>query len=259
MAKPVFISYARKASRDHAVALHQALGSDIAFLDSEDIALDERFPETIVDALFGARVVVILAEPVYFTRWYCLLEFRIARTPFLRAAERPRKTHEEMDEALRGIVIAMPNAGIDPMLERFPPLAGIRNWPSVDAPEKIAAVVMERLAYNPPTLRERYEAFGEADASRAMLLEATRLPTPNRVGTIPSVPLIGLPGSIHDRFVGRADDLWRVHDVLTTSSGVPMAASLTGSIEAGGGFGKTRLALEYLYRFGTRHFRGGLF
>ncbi|HEX2210231.1 MAG TPA: tetratricopeptide repeat protein, partial [Longimicrobium sp.] len=37
------------------------------------------------------------------------------------------------------------------------------------------------------------------------------------------------------------------------------AAGLTGSIEAIGGFGKTRLALEYLYRFGPRHFKGGLF
>src|SRR5688500_20137694 len=90
MPHPVFISYARNASREHALALHKALGGRTAFLDTDAIPLGESFPETLVDALFDAQVVVIFAEPHYFTRWYCLLEFRIARTPFLRAMERPR-------------------------------------------------------------------------------------------------------------------------------------------------------------------------
>lgn len=258
--RPVFISYARNASRDHAVALHEILGDEVAFLDTEGIGDGDRFPETIVDALFGARVVVIFAEPVYFTRWYCLLEFRIARTPFLRIAERPGSTQAERDEALRGIVIAFPPDGVSPEVARFPAALQAPNWPKVTEPKRIADLVMARLASNPPTLRERYEALGDADAARAMLLEATRLPPPLRIGSIPSVPVIGLPPSIGEAFVGRADDLWRIHDVLTTERGdVATAAGLTGSLEAMGGFGKTRLALEYLYRFGPRHWPGGLF
>jgi hypothetical protein len=260
MSQPVFISYARDASRDKAEALHKALGGRTAFLDTEDIAPGERFPEALVDALFDARVVVIFAEPQYFTRWYCLLEFRIARTPFLRAAERPGATPQEKADALRGLVVAMPPRGVDPMMDRFPPLVRARNWPSVDDIDAIAALVEAELAATPPTLRERYASVADADAARSFLLEATRLPAPMRIGNLPFVPQVGLAPTIGDAFVGRADDLWRIHDLLWTERGDPAtAAGLTGSIEAIGGFGKTRLALEYLYRFGPRHFRGGLF
>jgi tetratricopeptide (TPR) repeat protein len=260
MTQPVFISYARDASREHAQTLHQALGERTAFLDTQDIATGERFPEALVDALFGARVVVIFAEPRYFTRWYCLLEFRIARTPFLRVADRPGATAQEKADALRGLVIAMPPRGVDPMMDRFPPLVQGRNWPDVGDIERIAALVEAELAANPPTLRERYAAVADADEARRYLLEATRLPPPRRIGNVPFVPQTGLPPTINDAFVGRADDLWRIHDLLWTERGDPAtAAGLTGAIEATGGFGKTRLALEYLYRFGPAHFRGGLF
>lgn len=260
MSQPVFISYARDASRDKAEALHNALGGRTAFLDTADIALGERFPEALVDALFDARVVVIFAEPQYFTRWYCLLEFRIARTPFLRAVDRPGATAQGKTDALRGLVVALPPRGVDPMMERFPPLVQGRNWPAVDDIDAIAALVEAELAANPPTLRERYASVADADAARSFLLEATRLPPPMRIGNLPFVPQVGLAPTIGDAFVGRADDLWRIHDLLWTERGDPAtAAGLTGSIEAIGGFGKTRLALEYLYRFGPRHFRGGLF
>jgi tetratricopeptide (TPR) repeat protein len=259
MAHPVFISYARKASRPHAEDLHKALGARTAFLDSDAIEIGDRFPETLVDALLGARVVVIFAEPVYFTRWYCLLEFRMARTPFLRVAGRPGATAREKEDALRGLVVAMPD-GADPMLERFPALVSGRNWPNVGEIDRIARLVRAELKAKPPTLRERYEALGIADEARATLLESTRLPPPLRIGNIPFVPQVGLPTSIRDAFVGRADDLWRIHDLLWTERGDPAtAAGLTGAIEAIGGFGKTRLALEYLYRYGPRYFRGGLF
>jgi tetratricopeptide (TPR) repeat protein len=260
MSQPVFISYARDASRDKAEALHKALGGRTAFLDTADIAPGERFPEALVDALFDARVVVIFAEPQYFTRWYCLLEFRIARTPFLRAAERPGATVQEKSDALRGLVVALPPRDVDPMMDRFPPLVQGRNWPAVDDIDAIAALVEAELAANPPILRERYASVADADAARSFLLEATRLPPPQRIGAVPFVPQVGLAPTIGDAFVGRADDLWRIHDLLWTERGDPAtAAGLTGSIEAIGGFGKTRLALEYLYRFGPRHFRGGLF
>jgi hypothetical protein len=259
MPKDVFISYARRASREFADALHGELGEDLAFLDREDIPFGDAFPERLVDALLDSRVVVILAEPVYFTRWYCLLEYRLTRTPFLRLAERPGVAQRERDAALNGIVIAMPPGDADPMLERFPAFVQGRNWASVTEPASIAGLVRQRLDESLPTLRERYQALGELAAIREIVLETTMLPGPGRIGPIPLAPVTGLSPSIRDRFVGRAKDIWRLHDVLTTERGEPTAAALTGAIEAGGGFGKTRLALEYLYRFGTRHFRGGLF
>ncbi|HEY0151145.1 MAG TPA: toll/interleukin-1 receptor domain-containing protein [Longimicrobium sp.] len=259
MNKPVFISYARESSAGHAAALHRKLGDDLAFLDTSDIAIGDRFTDTLVDALLNARVTVILADPSYFTRWYCLLEFRVARTPFLRVAERPGSTALERDDALSGLVLALPVTGADSIIDRFPPLARVRNWPSLADPEQIAALVLRRLAANPPTLRERYATLGEEGDSRSMLLEAMRLPPAQRVGTMPLVPAVGFPESIHDEFMGRADDLWRIHDVLAAGGGILRGAALTGALEAGGGFGKTRLAVEYIYRFGIPHFPRGVF
>lgn len=261
LAFPVFISYARQASRAHALALHRALGGGVAFLDTEEIEQGERFDERVVDALFDAQVVVVLAEPVYFTRWYCLLEFGVARRPYLDAAERPESTPAQRAEAIRSLVIALPTAGAGPKLtERFPALLDDVDWPAMDDTAAVARHVRARLAANPPTLRDRYLAWGDPALERARLLSATRLPQPVALGAIPIVRPPGLQGSIGDAFVGRADDLWRVHDVLTTRRGsMATAAGLTGSVEAGGGFGKTRLAIEYLHRFAAREFRGGLF
>lgn len=59
-------------------------------------------------------------------------------------------------------------------------------------------------------------------------------------------------------FLGRADDLWRIHFTLSTLR-VDEAAALTGALEGGGGFGKTRLALEYLHRLGPKNYPGGIF
>ncbi|HEX5727379.1 MAG TPA: tetratricopeptide repeat protein [Longimicrobiaceae bacterium] len=261
MSRPVFISYARDASRAHAAALHAALGGEaggLSFLDSESLGVGDPVPARLLDALLEARVVVVFAEPVYFTRRYCLQEFHFACAPFLRVADAPGATPAAKEAALRGIVLALPPRGVDPMLERFPPTVRARNWPGVDQPEALEALVRAELAAAPPTLRERYG--GEGDAERARFLSATQLPPPQRIGRIPFAPAVGLPTSIGDAFVGRVDDIWRVHHLLTSRrGGLRSEAGVTTSIEAGGGFGKTRLALEYLYRFGTRHFRGGLF
>ncbi|HEX5727378.1 MAG TPA: toll/interleukin-1 receptor domain-containing protein [Longimicrobiaceae bacterium] len=264
MSHSVFISYARDASRAHAEALYAALGGakdGLCFLDTEDIEPGEMFSERLVDALFDARVVVIFAEPVYFTRRYCLQEFQVTCAPFLNVADRPGASARKKEEALRGIVLALPPQGTDAMLERFPPRVQGRAWPKVEETSVLAALVRSELAAKPPTLRERCQAAGITDPDRELSLAAAQLPVPQRLGAIPAVPTLGRPVSIGDVFVGRADDVWRVHNVLTTRRGgsLATAAGLTGSIEAGGGFGKTRLAAEYLYRFGTRDFRGGLF
>ena len=44
MTYPVFISYARTTSRQHAEALHCALG-ELSFFDTSDIETGEQFPE----------------------------------------------------------------------------------------------------------------------------------------------------------------------------------------------------------------------
>jgi tetratricopeptide (TPR) repeat protein len=253
---PVFLSYARGTSRLHAQRLHEALGGEAAglcFLDTSDLESGDRLPETLVDALLDARVVVAFATPRYFQRWYCQLEFGVARMPSLHLhgageAERAR--------ALDGLVIALPGEGADEVADWLPPDARVTAWPAEGETEALAALVRARLAADPPTYRERLAAFTDPRVERERLRDASRLPRAPGTHAVLTVAPPGLSPSIGDAFVGRADDLWRIHAALGAGGG---AAGLTGSIEAAGGMGKTRLALEYFHRLGPVHFAGGLF
>jgi tetratricopeptide (TPR) repeat protein len=63
--------------------------------------------------------------------------------------------------------------------------------------------------------------------------------------------------SMDDRFVGRVDALWQLHDQLSrgrTSSIVQGVGVVFGT----GGLGKTQLAVEYVYRFNP-YYPGGIF
>ena len=81
MGKPVFISYARRASRNVALRLYAALGAEQVFLDSENIEDGDRFPRVLAEAVLDARVVVVFGGPAYLSRWYCLREFKLALLP----------------------------------------------------------------------------------------------------------------------------------------------------------------------------------
>src|SRR5512147_1135127 len=107
MQRPVFISYARRASATHAEALHRALNG-AAFLDTTDIEAGEQFPRILIDALFAAKAVVIFAEEVYFERWYCLRELRTALAPYDLALRRPGVSQEQIEAALHHIILALP-------------------------------------------------------------------------------------------------------------------------------------------------------
>ncbi len=75
-------------------------------------------------------------------------------------------------------------------------------------------------------------------------------------GVVYSLPPGVAEQSIGTRFVGRADLLRKIHLVLQEGAGG--AAQLTSRLNAAGGFGKTRLAIEYMYRYGARY-PGGIF
>src|SRR5262249_61924199 len=106
----------------------------------------------------------------------------------------------------------------------------------------------------------RRHGGGELEAVRATVLEAAAVPTVWPLGSVPSYPLLGLPPSLGDGFVGRADELWRIHTALSTMRGdVVTAAADTGALQGGGGFGQTRLALEHLRRVWPQNSLGGLF
>ena len=253
----VFLSYARAASRHHAEAVYDALGGSAAgtaFLDTEEIETGDRFPDRLIDALLAARVVVIFADETYFKRWYCLLELRIARTPFVAALGTPGVSPEIQSATTASFVLALPRGEVTLPLEHFPPFAQITNWPHVDQPTQIANCVRERLATQPHTIGHLLQLLHVADVA-GQFREAARLPAPQSLAGVRRVPLEIKP-SLHDAFVGRTDELWRIDNLLV---GTGNTAALSSAVEGGGGIGKTRLALEYLYRFGPTRFRGGIF
>ncbi|HEX5745378.1 MAG TPA: toll/interleukin-1 receptor domain-containing protein [Archangium sp.] len=258
MSPQVFISYARGSSLEHAKALQQALGADVAFLDTSSIEVGERFPSALADALLGSRVIVAFADELYFTRWYCLWELRAALTPFLALS--PNAPEVDKSLALSSLVLALPAWDPSPgTLERLPPPLRAMQWPRAEQTEALVQWIRACLAGEPPSLESRLEKLGRLEETRESLLQSSALPPPRSLAGLRLHPL-DPPPSIGASFVGREDELWRIDFALTSSHvGEGAGAALSGALEAAGGFGKTRLALEYLHRLGPLCFPGGLF
>lgn len=260
----VFISYSRGASRATAEALFTELNQwapGSAFIDFQDLTHGEEFPQRILDAELGAELVVVFAEPAYFHRWYCLVEFGIALEPLRRAYEPPRAAEELRRIAAESIVIALPADGNhDAVVDRLPPDLRVTGWPASTETPLLAQLVKNRLASRRATVGDQIARVSTLEEVRRRFLDLTWLPAPRRLDDVLVAPREAPRPSLQDDFVGRADDLWRIHHALT---GIPGAANhsaaLTTSIEGGAGFGKTQLAAEYLHRFGARCFSGGLF
>lgn len=236
MARPVFISYARDSSTREATALAERLGEE-AFIDTRGIADGEPFPQALIEAVLGARVVIVFATRDYASRRYCLLELRLA----LAAA------------ASASIVLALGD-GAHEVLELLPPEIALRNWPPAAQTGRLADLIQGRLASSVAAVGSALDPDYARRLANSFLEEAA-LPVPKGLPAATSLPSGVLDRSIGTRFVGRAQCLRALHRALAGPSG---AARLTGKIAAGGGFGKTRLAVEYLHRYADCY-PGGIF
>ncbi len=75
-------------------------------------------------------------------------------------------------------------------------------------------------------------------------------------GSIARGRFYGLPPATDAVFLGRDEDLERVHETLQPNRAVALTACV--SAHGGGGVGKTRLAFEYAWRY-AEHYPGGVF
>jgi len=262
-AKPsgsVFISYARGTSREPAEAVHNALGGDhsLAFLDSSAIEPGDTIPNKVFQGLLNARVIVVFADANYFTRRYCVEELMTAVRAYSVLAARGADARD-LENALP-VVVALPASGAKPEeLERLPPPISARNWPSATQTELLLELVHSQLTAVGITIGKRLQDLGELDGLRERLHETMSIPSPRTLQGARLYNEMGLTRSIGNAFVGRARELWELHSVLSTRQVGTSAAALTGALEGAGGFGKTRLAVEYLYRYGPPNYPGGLF
>ncbi|WP_309242936.1 tetratricopeptide repeat protein [Hyalangium versicolor] len=96
--------------------------------------------------------------------------------------------------------------------------------------------------------------------STAPVLEPGVLPEFIGYGSALPPYMLKFRKSLKENFVGRDKEVWRLHEALQGSrTGGPPRAPATVLLHAAGGFGKTRLALEYMHRFGPRCYPGGQF
>jgi hypothetical protein len=254
-----FISYAHSSADTWATALHQVLdGAGLrTFLDTHDESAGEGISEQVFEALLGSHVVVIFADATYFTRRYCAEEFSAALAAY-RVLARGHGRRDELEEAVRPMVVALPAKG-EPLadLELFPPEVRSMNWPTAGETQGLADLVRVRAGSVMRTIGQRLQRLGALDELRARLRETTVIPVPKQLSGVPTYHEGGMPPSIGDGFVGRARELWELHEALAVRQGG--AAASIAALEGGGGFGKTRLALEYLHRYGPLEYAGGLF
>ena len=239
MPAPIFISYARRTSLSEARALKKKLGA-LAFLDESGIDTREQFAKVIAKGLMEARLAVVFADDTYFDRPYCRWEWSL----ILRA------------QGTDHVYVTVP-AGATYALDALPPDLRTRNWSAPDLP----ALLQARLKTNPPPIGSLI-----AEQDREYLLESSyqhaELP-PVLTSALAAIPhrWLGLMDeSSQTRFVGRADLLNELHQHLwLRHMGEPSSVALTAAVHGAGGFGKSRLAAEYVHRYAPSCFKGGIF
>ena len=234
MTCPIFISYAHEPSSVHAQALKIALG-DQAFLDTSQIQYGEVFPVRLLNGLLDCSVVVIFATEAYLDRPFCQIEMRLALAGGAQ------------------ILLALGD-GCDYVLDALSTVVASRNWPKAHETEHLKKLAIDGLANKPTAVRDLLKPE-EARRISVALLEQSQIQPAQQLPTKSWFP-VGVAESIGTRFVGRAELLRTIHRTLSAGKG--KAARLTGTIVAGGGFGKTRAAVEYLYRIAS-YYPGGIF
>lgn len=142
MSRPVFISYARRASVADAQALAAKLGG-LAFLDTTGIDDGDQFPQRLLDGILDPSIVVIFASQAYSESRFCRLEMRLALAGG--------------DASAAHRVVALGEAS-GAVLEAMPTTVASQSWPPADATDRLHELVQGLLASRLPSIRDSLTA-----------------------------------------------------------------------------------------------------
>ncbi len=245
----VFISYARSSAKEQATALKDALiekGVKV-FLDEKEIPAGGTFPTYLADALIDTRLVIVFADETYFSKTWCVYEFKVCIAPCQHAMSLA-------DNSCDHIIIALPETGdVGNVVDHLPVALKAGSWLKFNDTAGLVNQVVQQLSKVQGTLGKKLKGL-DNDAVKslrngALINAAVKLPQKLKY-------LKYLPASLKEKFVGRADRLWEIFAALETKSGQELSRSVV--IEGGAGMGKTQLAAEYVWRYGPGHYPGGI-
>ncbi|CAN5536897.1 hypothetical protein BH11BAC3_BH11BAC3_26070 [soil metagenome] len=245
----VFISYARSSAKEQATALKDALVENgvKVFLDEVEIPAGGTFPTYLADAMTGTRLVIVFADETYFSKTWCVYEFKVCIAPCQQAVALTDKSCEH-------IIIALPEKGdVGNIMDHLPVALKTGSWLKYGDTAGLVKQVVQQLSKVQETLGKKLEGL-DNDAVKslqngALINAASKLPQKLKY-------LKYLPESLKEKFVGRAGKLWEIFAALETKAAQELSRSVL--IEGGAGMGKTQLAAEYVWRYGPGHYPGGI-
>jgi tetratricopeptide (TPR) repeat protein len=256
----VFISYAHAGGAiEHIRALAKLMTADglSVFLDERTIPYGSAFPHDIADALLDARQVIVFIDSVYFTRPWCVYEMQVITAPY-RAAISPA------DDLLEYVtVVLLGEDDVTALTAHLPPPLAKASWPAVSQTDAIVDLVKSRKQTCTESLGTRLSAVNDDAVKR--LRSGGDIPlawAPTESTSAPTLPanrpwhLELMPETRAEEFIGRAADLWLVFHHLVTCRAFNRVRSCC--IQGAGGSGKSQLAAEFVARYGSRFFPGGV-
>jgi hypothetical protein len=110
-------------------------------------------------------------------------------------------------------------------LQNLPPFLRNTQWPTASATPELMKEAQRRLLTRPKRLIDHLDAIDAHDILETLIGEAGLPPPSSLVGIPLFYPKGQFPVLLGDRFLGRADDLSRIHSELSVMRGSPATSA----------------------------------